>query len=143
MPNESAINVAINISGKFSRRQLFSSAAAVLCTGVQVLAEAPQAPNSVSRNRLFMRLSDVLQLQTRTKIVLELEGKLLVNEPDTVTKEKQRTAEVKATSTLDYFELIALILQPIAWLQVASMCKQTPSIGWLGTPPRPSYVTSV
>ena len=107
MLNESAIN-AHRAVGEFSRRQLISSAAAVLCTGMQVFAEAPKTPNPVSRNRLLVRPQDVSQLQTRTKIVLELEGKLLVNEPDTVTKQKQRTADVKATSTLDYFELVAL-----------------------------------
>jgi hypothetical protein len=109
MPHKSAIQFTVN-DGILSRRQLVSSAvAAMFCTGLPASADSPKGPTpALARNRLLVRLLDIPQLQTRSKMVLELDGKLLVNEADTTSKQKQRAAEVKAKSTLDYFELIAL-----------------------------------
>ena len=60
------------------------------------------------RGRPLVRSSDLTQFGTRNKMVLELEGKLLVNEPDGTSKKKHRNADVKAKSTVDFYELTAM-----------------------------------
>jgi hypothetical protein len=109
MQNDSAFNV--NSSVLFSRRQMLalSGAAVSLYSIGHVSAQAPAKPTSAaSRNRMLVRPSEVKELKTRNKLVLELEGKLLVNEPDKASKQKNRDAEVKAKSTVDFFEFSAL-----------------------------------
>ncbi len=110
MQNESAFNV--NAATKLNRRHLlaWSSAAVGLAASshfaLPALGQTPAKP-AAPRNRMLVRPSEVTELKTRNKMVLELEGKLLVNEPDTKSKQKNRDAEVKAKSTVDYYEFAA------------------------------------
>lgn len=109
MQNHPAFNV--NASVNFSRRQILAwSTAAIGCYGVGTAAgqTPPNSTTTPNRSRLLVRPSDIQELQTRNKLVLELEGKLQVNEPDKASKRKNRDAEVKAKSTVDYYELVAL-----------------------------------
>lgn len=110
MHNESAFNV--NTTALLTRRQIlaWSSAALGLAATSQAATTAfgqtPAKPVT-ARNRMLVRPSEITELKTRNKLVLELEGKLLVNEPDTKSKQKHRDAAVKAKSTVDYFEFAA------------------------------------
>ncbi|MCA9262045.1 MAG: hypothetical protein KDA61_22665, partial [Planctomycetales bacterium] len=76
--------------------------------GAQSPARPSPAPSTTKSNGLLVRPQGVRQLETRSKIVLELEGQLQIKEPDPNKDAKSRTAEVKGKSTLDYFERIAL-----------------------------------
>ncbi len=97
-----------------SRRELLAWSSAILgavaCNasllGQPVLGD--EEPSKPARSRQLVRPRDVQQLITRNKMVLELDGKLFVNEEDKATKRKKRDADVKAKSTLEYYELTAL-----------------------------------
>lgn len=110
MQNESAFHV--NTAAKLSRRQILAWSSAtlgVVATSAlksPVLGETPIKPG-VSRGRVLVQPSEISELSTRNKLVLELEGTLLINEPDTKSKLKNRDAAVKAKSTVDYYELAA------------------------------------
>ncbi len=105
MQNEPAFNV--NVTRKFTRRQMlaWSSAALGVATASPALGQTPAKP--VARNRTLVRPTEITELKTRNKMVLELEGKLLVNEPDTKSKQKNRDAALKAKSTVDFYEFAA------------------------------------
>ena len=110
MQNKPAFNV--NTTSQLTRRQLlaWSSATLGVVAAAQLASTAVgQTPAKpvVARNRTLVRPADITELNTRNKMVLELEGKLLVNEPDTKSKQKNRDAAVKAKSTVDFFELAA------------------------------------
>ena len=62
-----------------------------------------QAP----RKGLLIRPSGLASLNTRTKIVLEVDGELRLEEPDPSKPDTIRRGEVKGKSTLDYFEKVA------------------------------------
>lgn len=110
MQNKPAFNV--NATAKLTRRQILSwstAALGVVTTSqvvVTVMGQTPAKPVA-TRNRTLVRPSEITELKTRNKMVLELEGKLLVNEPDTKSKQKNRDAAVKAKSTVDYYEFAA------------------------------------
>jgi hypothetical protein len=120
MQNEPAFNInttaqvnttQVNTS-QLTRRQLLAWSSATL--GVVAAAKLAntavgQTPDKpvAARNRTLVRPSDITELNTRNKMVLELEGILLVNEPDTKSKQKNRDAAVKAKSTVDFYELAA------------------------------------
>lgn len=72
-------------------------------------AAAPGAPGTgaAKRTGLLVRPGAVEMLHTRSKMILELEGQLQVEEPNPSKREDVRKAEVKGKSTLDYFETIA------------------------------------
>ncbi len=91
------------------RRQMLQLTGAAV--GAVVLSPAfghSAAQGAERRGRTLVRPSEVAQLATRNKMVLELEGKLLVNEPDAASKKKNRNADVKAKSTVDFYELAAM-----------------------------------
>ncbi len=67
----------------------------------------PVVAGDQSRSKMLMRPAGMQSLSTRTRIVLELDGELSVAEPDKTKKGAARTAEVKATSTLDYEDSVA------------------------------------
>jgi hypothetical protein len=60
-----------------------------------------------------MQSTNLETLNTRSKIVLELEGQLRIDEPDPTKGNQVRSADVRAKSTLDYFEKIAFA-KPVA-----------------------------
>lgn len=109
MQNEPAFNV--NTTAKLTRRRMLALSTAALgavSTTLVPTSTFGQAPDKLpARGRLLIRPSEISELKTRNKMVLELEGKLLVNEPDTKSKQKSRDADVKAKSTVDYFEFAA------------------------------------
>lgn len=95
-----------------SRREVLGIGIALAgCLGTpwsasNALAQSGPAVAS-KRKGLLVRPSDVVALDTRSKIVLELEGELQLKEPDPSKPEQVRRAEVRGKSTLDYFEKIA------------------------------------
>lgn len=108
MQNESAFSV----NSKLTRRQILSWSTAALgvvaTSAVSTPAIGQDKANPVAaRGRVLVRPSAIGELSTRNKMVLELEGKLLVNEPDKKSNQKNRDAAVKAKSTVDYYELTA------------------------------------
>ncbi|WP_145072847.1 hypothetical protein [Aureliella helgolandensis] len=69
---------------------------------------AAEPTNGSQRSKgLLIQPTGIPLLNTRAKIVMELEGKLLLEEPDPSKSDGVREAEVKGKSTLDYFEKIA------------------------------------
>lgn len=97
-----------------SRRQ-FGTLSAGLVAGIFAqgsLADAHPAPQP--RKGLLVRHENVTQLDTRSKIVMELEGELRLRAPTPKNEDDVRTAEVKAKSTLDYFERIAFSSSQLA-----------------------------
>ena len=107
MQNDAAFN--LSETTQLSRRQLLALSSVTLGLAVSSAAvgQTPAKPTE-RKGRVLIRPTEVTQLKTRNKMVLELEGKLLVNEPDSASKQKSRNADVKATSTVDYFEFAAL-----------------------------------
>jgi hypothetical protein len=83
---------------------------------------APPAQSSAKRAGLLMQPSDVSSLDTRAKIALELTGKVHVAELGEESSEGKSTVEVKAKSTLDYLEKIALsqVAESKVWQPVAA-----------------------
>ncbi|HBE71395.1 MAG TPA: hypothetical protein DDW52_24885 [Planctomycetaceae bacterium] len=77
------------------------------------LAEGAEKP--ARRRGVLARNPELETLGTRTKIVLELDGEVQVQEPKADAKEELRTSKVRGKSTLQYTEQIALAkAQPIA-----------------------------
>ncbi len=110
MQNDAAFNVTANQpTVSLTRRQwlAISSATLGLSIASSAGAQTPAKPSD-RKARTLVRPTDILQLKTRNKMVLELEGKLRVNEADATSKQKSRDAEVKAKSTVDYFEFAAM-----------------------------------
>ncbi len=70
-------------------------------------AFTPPTDKPASRKGLLVRPTELASLDTRTKIVLEVDGELSLEEPDPNKGDLIRRGEVKAKSTLDYFEKIA------------------------------------
>jgi hypothetical protein len=68
-----------------------------------VLKPAPVA----NASRVLVRPDNLVSLNTRSKIVIELDGKLQLKGIAESEKTKPQEAEVKAKSTLDYFETLA------------------------------------
>lgn len=122
--NSTASPKRLPLESSLSRRNLLSWAlGAGLLGGVpaQLLAQPspPQSKHAATshprkRTGLLVRHSDLDQLHTRSKIVVELEGELQLKEPDPNKPETLRSAEVKAKSTLDYFEKIAFTNSELA-----------------------------
>lgn len=100
-----------NVDSRLNRRQMLTVSTALV--GASCFTLAAETPK-VDRSRQLVRPLGIDELKTRSKLVLELEGKLHVNEADVTTKRKKRDAEVKAKSTLEYFELTALDAQATA-----------------------------
>ena len=110
MQNESAF--IVNKTNTLTRRQILAWSTAVLGVAATSQVTTPacgQTPATpvAPRNRMLVRPTEITELKTRNKMVLELEGKLLVNEPDKTSKQKYRDAAVKAKSTVDFYEFAA------------------------------------
>ncbi len=107
MQNDAAFHVVETTP--LTRRQMlaFSSMTLGFAVGSSAVGQTPVKP-AERKGRVLVRPTDVAELKTRNKLVLELEGKLLVNEPDKASKQKSRNADVKASSTVDYFEFAAM-----------------------------------
>lgn len=91
-----------------SRRNIILAAmglSAEFALGQHVQAQKPA--QTKPNGKVLVRPQAIQLLNTRSKMVLELEGNLRVKERDNSTKEDVRKAEVKALSTLDYFERVA------------------------------------
>ena len=87
-----------------NRRQMLATAlVASLCGLPQMRVHGETA----KRSRLLARPQGIDLLETRCKVILELEGELRIEEPDPKKAEKIRTAEVRCKATHDYFETIA------------------------------------
>ncbi len=74
-------------------------------------AQSPTPAQSVSNTKpsgLLMQPAKISSLSTRCKIALELSGHLLIDEAGAGEKKNDPGIEVKAKSTLDYLEKIAL-----------------------------------
>jgi hypothetical protein len=113
MQNDTA-NHSDRLTQVLNRRHMLGWSGAAI-TGVACsfgnapTVSAQEEPSSKpERSRQLVRSHSISQLQTRNKLVLELEGKLFVNEEDKTTNRKKRDADVRAKSTLEYFELTAL-----------------------------------
>ncbi len=63
-----------------------------------------ESPTVKRKTGLLARPAGIQQLETRSKIVLELDGELQINEPDPQKEQAVRKGEVKGKSTLEYFE---------------------------------------
>lgn len=116
-----------------SRRQFVHGLSLGLCAsllpgvaGAQSGQTAPQAGSaSALKGRLLLvQPSGALDLNTRTKIVLELSGNLRLNEDEPNSESEksdgQPAVEVKGKSTLDYFEKIALASKAGTQVSVAA-----------------------
>lgn len=102
-----------------SRRQFVQGLSTGLCAslGASVARAQSGSPTASARSAvapmskvLIVQPSGELDLSTRTKIVLELSGSLRLNEDESKgqSADDQQPIVVKAKSTLDYFERIAL-----------------------------------
>lgn len=111
-------------SNWLSRRQFVGGLSAGLCASLgigtaQAQSGQPSAPTSLANapksKVLLVQPSGALELNTRTKIVLELSGNLLLNEDESKSAgqsaDDKQPIEVKGKSTLDYFERIALAVK--------------------------------
>ena len=114
MQNDAAFNITASTANNCTsnshisrRRWLVASGATLGLAITPAIAQTPAKPTE-RKGRMLVRPTDVTQLKTRNKMVLELEGKLLVNEPDKASKQKSRNADVKAQSTVDFYELAAI-----------------------------------
>ena len=116
MQNDTAFNFTGQSSAtessaapQLTRRSWLAASGATLGLSLAstVIAQTPAKPTE-RKGRMLVRPTEISQLKTRNKMVLELEGKLLVNEPDKASKQKTRNAEVKAKSTVDFFEYAAM-----------------------------------
>ncbi|GAB5402552.1 MAG: hypothetical protein Aurels2KO_07830 [Aureliella sp.] len=83
---------------KISRRR------ALLVAGLSALPIATTNAADKARKGLLARSADVESIQSRSKIVLELDGVLKFKEPNPKEGEALRSAEVKGKSTLEYYE---------------------------------------
>jgi len=78
-----------------------------IATAFAKLQASDKVPASHKRSGLLVQPDALSLLKTRSKLVLELEGELRLDEPDPKKPAEIRKAEVKGKSTLDYFETIA------------------------------------
>ncbi len=101
-----SINLLVTTTqtSQIRRRFLVSLIAASSATWLGSPLPAQQ-PTKNNRAKMLVRPHSQQPLGTRTRMVLELSGNLSVAEPDKTKKSSVRTAEVKATSTLDYEDL--------------------------------------
>lgn len=93
---------------RLSRRRALGLGLALgtMVVGTPCLGQADDGGSVTERKRsgLLVQPSQLDALDTRAKIVLELDGELRLKEPDPSKVQGVRKAEVKAKSTLDYFE---------------------------------------
>ncbi|MCA9128121.1 MAG: hypothetical protein KDB22_13595 [Planctomycetales bacterium] len=93
---------------RLSRRAALGRLVAGFSVSSCLLSSVATAAEPATRKTgLLARSAKLAQLNTQNKIVLELEGKLHIQQPDPKQEQQVREAEVKATSTLEYFEKIA------------------------------------
>lgn len=90
------------------RRQMLGlcagvAAAVALPDSRRARGEEPVSTPQKGGGQLLVRSSELPELNARTKIVIELEGKLQLRST-TEERAEPREAEVRAKSTLDYFE---------------------------------------
>lgn len=98
--NRRATSAATDTTAGLTRRHLLKClafSASLATTRFSVAAPA-------KRTGLLAQPKGIRELNTRNKIVLELTGNLHIEEPDQEKDERVRKAEVKAKSTLEYFE---------------------------------------
>ena len=109
---ESASNHASSNLGAFkphSRRALLKYA---LCTTVAAAPALLVTQNCLAADKqkrnpaLLAQHSGLAGVDSRTKIVIELDGELQLKEPDPNKEEQLRKAAVKGKSTLDYYEKV-------------------------------------
>ncbi|MEM8734195.1 MAG: hypothetical protein AAGG44_08230 [Planctomycetota bacterium] len=98
-------NAANDVTGaKVSRRKLLKAAvAAPIAVGLSGVATAQPMDQ-----RLLVRPSEISELESRSRIVIELDGQLRLMPLESAKDDKERLADVKAKSTLDYFETAIL-----------------------------------
>lgn len=84
-------------------RTYWGVAAGGLSLGLPLPSGSLRAEENASK-KLLKRPIEIQQLDTRAKIVLELEGKLFTKPLGSEGEVKPRESEVQAKSTLDYFE---------------------------------------
>ncbi|MFN3190072.1 MAG: hypothetical protein ACE361_06070 [Aureliella sp.] len=87
-----------------TRRQMLG---AVIAAPI-VTSLASGAAAGPADQRLLVRPQDIRDLETRSKLVIELDGKLKLKPLESSKDSKARLADVKAKSTLDYFETAVL-----------------------------------
>lgn len=116
------LNLYAISSSHLSRRCFVSGLSLAGCGLLGIPRTEAQSPatNSGSRSGLLMQPAGVTQLATRTKIAMELTGHLRIQEPQ-AGQAAEKGIEVRAKSTLDYLEKIALaedagtqLAQPVA-----------------------------
>lgn len=96
------------------RRKFLTALTTLLATGAAsycqytVSAQTPSSPVGKRRPVLLQAPQGIEELATRTRIVLQLSGKLKVADPDPTSQKPPREAEVKAESTIDYDERIVM-----------------------------------
>lgn len=73
-----------------------------------VYAQSPSVASGTKRPALLQAPQGIDELSTRTRVVLQLSGTLKVADPDPSSKKPPREAEVKAESTIDFDERIAM-----------------------------------
>ncbi len=104
----------LNSNSYISRRIFFAGvtvAGYVIADRSLSLAQSPTPAQPVSapkRSGLLVQPADVSVLDTRSKIALELTGQLRIKEAEAGESQSQPGVEIKAKSTLDYSERIAL-----------------------------------
>lgn len=103
--------LSTDIAGKTSRRAMVAATlGATLGVGSirPELAAAAELVNTAKKSGKYLaRHTDLSVLNTRAKIVVELEGKLKLKHVAAEFDAKETEAEVKAKSTQDYYEKIA------------------------------------
>lgn len=87
---------------RLSRRQILSWALATTAA-VQTSSGRAASPNS----RRLQQPIDIAQLETRTKVELEVDGQLQIKNKPADARQQSSTAELKARATQDYYELVA------------------------------------
>ncbi len=95
------------ISNFLTRRTALQAALIGFVGGSFALGADEKSSVVTKRAGLLVQPQGIEFLKTRSKIVLELEGELRLEEPDPNKAVTVRKAEVKGKSTLDFFESIA------------------------------------
>ncbi len=105
--NQQQTSVTPSRRAVLQRTLLAAIAGGQFVTGFAKLHAADEVPTSKKRSGLLVQPEGLSLLKTRSKLVLELEGELQLDEPDPKKAAEIRRAEVKGKSSLDYFETIA------------------------------------
>lgn len=105
--NDRLFEFGSELSASQGRRAFLLALAANSASILAMNQSRAETTEPNNRRGLLIRPVGVDSLAIRSRLILELDGKLRIAEPDKTKKSPERTAEVKAKSTLDYEDFVA------------------------------------